>query len=93
MTSLGSSSTHLMEFPRKILIGPNVIQDLGSFLTALSDNFSNLAIVTGRTVKSRVQSLCQSSLINFSLNDSWYIVNDATMFSVRSLESYESQCT
>ena len=86
MTSLGSNSTHLMEFPRKILIGPNVIQDLGSFLTALSESFSNLAIVTGRTVKSRVQSLCQSSLSNFYFNDAWYVVDDATMFSVRSLE-------
>src|SRR5262245_23744362 len=86
MTGLGSDSMHLMEFPRKILIGPNVIQDLGSFLTALDDNFRNPAIVTGKIVKSRVQSLCQSSLINYSFNDSWYVVEDATMVSVRSLE-------
>ena len=83
---MGSDSTHLMEFPRKILIGPNVIQNLGSFLSALDNNFLNLAIVTGKNVKPRVQSLCQSTLLDFSLSDSWYVVNAATMDSVRTLE-------
>jgi glycerol-1-phosphate dehydrogenase [NAD(P)+] len=78
--------THLMEFPRKILIGPNVIQNLGPFLTALSNTFVNLAIVTGRNVKPRVHSLCQLSLTDYSFHDSWYVVNAATMDSVRSLE-------
>ncbi len=87
MAGVNTSSTHLMEFPRKILIGPNVIRDLGSFLTVLNNNFSKLAIVTGRIVKSRVQSLCQSSLVNCSLSDSWYVVNDATMLTVRNLET------
>lgn len=90
MAGISSNSTHLMEFPRKILIGPNVIRDLGSFLMDLNANFNKVAVVTGKIVKSRVQSLCQSSFVNFSFTDSWYVVNDATMISVRTLEGQMS---
>ena len=51
-----------MELPRKILIGDDVIRDLGGFILDLNFKASKIAIVTGRTVKARAGKLCRSSM-------------------------------
>src|ERR1051325_6878255 len=78
--------THLMELPRKILIGDGVISQLGSFIMDLDDNASKVAIITGNNVKARAGTPCKSSFFESSLEDSWYIVNDASMDSVNKLQ-------
>jgi len=78
--------THLMELPRKILIGDGVISQLGSFIMDLDDNASKVAIITGNNVKARAGMPCKSSFFESSLQDSWYIVNDASMDSVNKLQ-------
>ena len=81
-----SPPTHLMELPRKILIGNSVISKLGSFITDLDDNASKVAIITGNNVKAKAGEVCKSSISKSSLQDSWYIVNDASMDSVNKLQ-------
>jgi glycerol-1-phosphate dehydrogenase [NAD(P)+] len=75
-----------MELPRKILIGNSVISKLGSFITDLDDNASKVAIITGNNVKAKAGEVCKSSISKSSLQDSWYIVNDASMDSVNKLQ-------
>jgi len=75
-----------MELPRKILIGDGVISQLGSFIMDLDDNASKVAIITGNNVKARAGMPCKSSFFESSLQDSWYIVNDASMDSVNKLQ-------
>ncbi|MGB7636880.1 MAG: sn-glycerol-1-phosphate dehydrogenase, partial [Nitrososphaeraceae archaeon] len=75
-----------MELPRKILIGDGVISQLGSFIMDLDDNASKVAIITGNNVKARAGTPCKSSFFESSLQDSWYIVNDASMDSVNKLQ-------
>jgi len=51
-----------MELPRKILIGNDVIYQLGSFIRDLNDKTSIVAVISGNTVKARVgKELCGSS--------------------------------
>src|ERR671924_734818 len=78
--------THLMELPRKILIGDGVISQLGSFITDLDENVSKIAFITGNIVKIMAGTACRSSVLKASLKDSWYIVNDASMDSVNKLQ-------
>jgi glycerol-1-phosphate dehydrogenase [NAD(P)+] len=75
-----------MELPRKILIGRDVICDMGAFIAELGNNISEVAIITGEVVRSRVQPLCASSLIERSLRSSWFIANDATLATVMKLK-------
>lgn len=75
-----------MELPRKILIGDDVIRDLGGFILDLNFKASKIAIVTGRTVKARAGKLCRSSMDKSSLDCSWHIVTDASMDSVNRLQ-------
>ena len=75
-----------MELPRKILIGDGVISQLGSFIMDLDDNASKVAIITGNNVKARAGTPCKYSFFESSLQDSWLIVNDASMDSVNKLQ-------
>lgn len=84
---MSSPPTHLMELPRKILIGDGVMSQLGSFIIDLDDNASKVAIITGNNVKARACTSCKSSFFEYSLQDSWYIVNDASMDSVNKLQT------
>ena len=84
---MSSPPTHLMELPRKILIGDGVMSQLGSFIIDLDDNASKVAIITGNNVKARACKSCKSSFFESSLQDSWYIVNDASMDSVNTLQT------
>ena len=84
---VSSSPTHLMELPRKILIGDGVISQLGSIITYLVANTSRVAIITGSVVTARTGADCMSSLYESSLENSWFISTDASMDSVHRLES------
>jgi glycerol-1-phosphate dehydrogenase [NAD(P)+] len=79
---MGSPAIHLMELPRKILIGDDVLCRLGSFIMDLDGNASKIAIITGSNVKAKVEELFRSSILERSLQYSWYIVHDASMDSV-----------
>ncbi len=77
---------HLMELPRKILIGEAVISELGSLIRGLGAESSRVAIITGKTVKAIVGSECEKSLRNESLTFSWHVVSDSSMDTVLRLQ-------
>jgi glycerol-1-phosphate dehydrogenase [NAD(P)+] len=76
----------MMELPRKILIGDDVISNLGSFLYDLNNNASRIAIVTGNTVRGIAGQPCLASIEESLLKSSWHIVTDASIESVNSLQ-------
>ena len=77
---LAQEQPHLMELPRKILIGSTVISGLGNFIRQLDHNFSKVAIISGELVKERTQVISQKSMEAADLREcKWFRATDATM--------------
>jgi glycerol-1-phosphate dehydrogenase [NAD(P)+] len=83
---MASAPTHLMELPRKILIGDGVISSLGAFIRDIGYSTSKVAFVTGNTVKRRASADCKSSFRSMSIDDTWYVVVDSSIASVNKLK-------
>jgi glycerol-1-phosphate dehydrogenase [NAD(P)+] len=75
-----------MELPRKILIGQGVISQVGPLIRTLDQSASEVAVVTGRIVKSKAGNDLGSSLENVSLKSSLHVVSHASMEVVDELE-------
>ncbi|MEM3539220.1 MAG: NAD(P)-dependent glycerol-1-phosphate dehydrogenase [Nitrososphaerales archaeon] len=67
-----------MELPRKILIGYNVIKELGNFIKDLGFG-SKVLIVSGLNVKNLIEKDVNESLSSFDLSYLWYPIDSATM--------------
>src|SRR5918999_612263 len=74
-----------MELPRKILIGDDVISQVGTLIRSLNQSAVEVAVVTGRTVKSKAGDELEFSLQGISLDRSVHIVSHASMVSVNAL--------
>ena len=83
---MASAPTHLMELPRKILIGDGVISSLGAFVRDIGYSASKVAFVTGNTVKRRASADVTSSFQSMSIDDTWYVVVDSSIASVNKLK-------
>ncbi len=81
-----STPTHLMELPRKILIGEGVVSQVGSLVRSLDAGADRVAIVTGAVVKARAGGECVASLDKAGLKSSWHVVSDASMETVARLQ-------
>ena len=82
-----SDPNHLMELPRKILIGNDVIYQLGSFIRDLNDKTSIVAVISGNTVKARVGKDCVEALDSSSLKHKWIETPNASMNDINSAQS------
>jgi len=82
---VASPPSHLMELPRKILIGDRVIAEVGSFVRSLDASARSVAIITGRVVKERAGVSCNSSLEEAMLKTRWHVAADASMDTVNML--------
>ena len=82
-----SDPNHLMELPRKILIGNDVIYQLGSFIRDLNDKTSIVAVISGNTVKARVGKECVEALDSSSLKHNWIETPNASMNDINSAQS------
>jgi glycerol-1-phosphate dehydrogenase [NAD(P)+] len=80
-----SPPSHLMELPRKILIGDGVVSDVGGIVTSLGPGVSDVAVITGEIVKKRAGGKCQKSLDRWSIASKWHVVSDASMKTVEEL--------
>ena len=76
-----------MELPRKILIGNDVIYQLGSFIRDLNDKTSIVAVISGNTVKARVGKECVEALDSSSLKHKWIETPSASMNDINSAQS------
>jgi len=75
-----------MELPRKILIGEGVVSQVGSLIRSLDAGTSKVAIITGEVVKASAGGECIASLDKAGLKGSWYVVSNASMDTVTSLQ-------
>ncbi len=82
-----SDPNHLMELPRKILIGNDVIYQLGSFIRDLNDKTSIVAVISGNTVKARVGKECVEALDSSSLKHKWIETPNASINDINSAQS------
>ncbi|MGD9672195.1 MAG: sn-glycerol-1-phosphate dehydrogenase [Candidatus Nitrosocosmicus sp.] len=71
-------STHIMQLPRKVIIGNNVIQNCGTLIKESNSNAKKIAIITGPNVKTKVASSLESSLISCNLEYEWIIAQEAS---------------
>jgi len=76
---------HLMELPSRVLVGEGVLAELGSLLREL-DMLRNPLVVSGETIKQRLQTQIQSTLNSSSLANFWITVNSATLDEVMRVE-------
>jgi glycerol-1-phosphate dehydrogenase [NAD(P)+] len=76
-----------MELPRKILIGNDVIYQLGSFIRDLDNKTSIVAVISGNTVKARVGKECVEALDSLSLKHKWIETPNASMNDINSSQS------
>jgi len=82
---VASPPSHLMELPRKILIGDGVVSDVGAIVTSLGPAAKNVAVITGAVVKKRAGKECKESLDKWSIASRWHTVSDASMATVKKL--------
>ena len=82
-----SDPNHLMELPRKILIGNDVIYQLGSFIRDLNDKTSIVAVISGNTVKARVGKECVEALDSSSLKHKWIETPNASINDINFAQS------
>lgn len=71
-------STHIMQLPRKVIIGNNIIQNCGLFIKESNSNAKKIAIITGPNVKTKVANLIESSLSSCKLEFEWIIAHEAS---------------
>ncbi len=81
------SPVHMMELPRKILVGDRVFNELGKFVRSIDKNSSNIIFVTGKNVKLMTQRTAKNAMKNFSFKDYWYIRSDSSIESVNKLKN------
>lgn len=83
---MNSPPTHLMELPRKILIGGGVVSEVGMFVRSLDAGAAKVLVITGPVVKAKAGNECDSSLEKAFLKSSWHVVSDASMDTVVKLQ-------
>ena len=76
--------SHMMELPRKILIGECVVSEAGALVRSLG-GASKVAVITGKVVKKRAGKECDASLSGVGLQSRWHVVGDASMDTVNRL--------
>lgn len=83
---LDAAPTHLMELPRKILIGDGVISELGTLVCCLDADATDVAIISGQMVRARVGNECSSSLNAAGLKYRWFVRSDASITGVMKIQ-------
>ena len=71
-----------MELPRKILVGDNVISDLGNFITDINSEISNVVIISGETVRNKIEDNIKRSLEKYRIQNYWFIRKQASISSI-----------
>ena len=84
---MNSPPTHLMELPRKILIGEGVVSEVGPLVRSLDSSATSVTVITGAVVKARAGKECKASLEDATLRSSWHVVCDASMNTVDKLHN------
>ncbi|HEX6673395.1 MAG TPA: sn-glycerol-1-phosphate dehydrogenase [Nitrososphaeraceae archaeon] len=76
------SSTHLMELPRKILVGYNLISELGNFIGDINNGISDVVVISGESVKNNFENKIRKSLDSYGIKNYWFIRKEASFDAV-----------
>lgn len=71
-----------MELPRKILVGDNVISELGNFITDINNRISSVVIISGETVRNKIEDNIKKSFEKSHISNYWFTRNDASFETV-----------
>jgi glycerol-1-phosphate dehydrogenase [NAD(P)+] len=71
-----------MELPRKILVGDNVISELGNFITDINNRISSVIIISGETVRNKIEDDIKKSFEKSHIRNYWFIRKDASFETV-----------
>lgn len=71
-----------MELPRKILVGDNVISELGNFITDINNRISSVIIISGETVRNKIEDDIKKSFEKSRIRNYWFIRKDASFETV-----------
>ena len=71
-----------MELPRKILVGDNVISELGNFITDINNRISRVVIISGETVRNKIEDNIKKSFEKSHISNYWFIRKDASFETV-----------
>lgn len=74
-----------MELPRKILIGDDVLAEIGLFVKSLDSGAAQVAVITGETVMEKAGKQCKQSLAESGLKSKWHVVYDSSIDTVNRL--------
>jgi len=77
--------THVMEFPRLIVIGNNNIKDVGNFLQSL-DNLKKISIIAGLHVKKLLQKKIESSLNSSKIKYVWHTAKKSDLKTIHQIQ-------
>lgn len=72
------NSTHIMQLPRKVIVGSKILKNCGRFITESNSNAKKIAIITGPKVKAKLASLIEDSLSDCNLEFEWIIAQEAS---------------
>jgi glycerol-1-phosphate dehydrogenase [NAD(P)+] len=76
-----------MELPRKILVGDNVISNLGNFIRDINNGISNVVIISGESVRNKFEHKIRKSLDGHGIKNYWFIRKDASFDAVFKIET------
>ena len=71
-----------MELPRKILVGDNVISELGNFITDINNRISSVVIISGETVRNKIEDNIIKSFKKSHISNYWFTRKDASFETV-----------
>lgn len=82
-----------MELPRKILVGDNVIVNLGTFVRDINNGISNVVIISGESVRNKFENKIQKSLDDHGIKNYWFIRKDASFEAVSKIKTEIEEIT
>jgi glycerol-1-phosphate dehydrogenase [NAD(P)+] len=82
-----------MELPRKILVGDNVIVNLGTFVRDINNGISNVVIISGESVRNKFENKIRKSLDDHGIKNYWFIRKDASFEAVSKIKTEIEEIT
>ena len=71
-----------MELPRKILVGDNLISEIGNFIKDINNGISSVVVISGESVKNKFENKIRGSLKSSGIENYWFIRKEASFDAV-----------
>ena len=71
-----------MELPREILVGDNLISEIGNFIKDINNGISSVVVISGESVKNKFENKIRGSLKSSGIENYWFIRKEASFDAV-----------